>query len=160
MRVSAFVDTNVLVYGFSDGEPGKRDAARSTLEEFSPIVSTQVLSELACVLTRKFHQPSAAVAEIIRQIANNYDVVTVDAEIVRTALRVADQYRLGFYDSQIIAAALASGTKILLSEDLQHGQVIQGVLTIRSPFALAAREPRAAYKPAPKTARKRARTPV
>ena len=80
MRVSAFVDTNVLVYGFSDQEPGKRDASRSALEEFSPIVSTQVLSELACVLTRKFRQPSSAVAEIVRQAAKSYDLVMVDAE--------------------------------------------------------------------------------
>jgi predicted nucleic acid-binding protein len=42
-------------------------------------------------------------------------------------------YRYRFYDSLIIAAALASGCIRLLSEDLQDGQRIEG-LTIENPF--------------------------
>jgi predicted nucleic acid-binding protein len=42
-----------------------------------------------------------------------------------------------FYDSLIIAAALEAGCTRLLSEDLQHGQVIEG-LRIENPFLVAA----------------------
>ena len=38
-----------------------------------------------------------------------------------------------FYDSLIVAAALEAGCTRLLSEDLQHGQQIEG-LTIENPF--------------------------
>jgi predicted nucleic acid-binding protein len=39
------------------------------------------------------------------------------------------------YDSQIIAAALAAGCTVLYSEDMQHGQLIDGTLSIVNPFA-------------------------
>ena len=43
------------------------------------------------------------------------------------------RYGFGFYDSLIVAAALDAGCKTLYSEDLQHGQRVEGV-TIINPF--------------------------
>ena len=60
--------------------------------------------------------------------------VSPSADIYHRALDLRDRYRFGFYDSLIIAAALTSGCVRLLSEDLQHGQRIEG-LTIHNPFA-------------------------
>ncbi len=40
---------------------------------------------------------------------------------------------LSSYDSLIVAAALDAGCKTLYSEDLQHGQQIEGV-TVTNPF--------------------------
>jgi predicted nucleic acid-binding protein len=47
---------------------------------------------------------------------------------------IAEKYRYSFYDSLIISAALSSGCKILFSEDLHHGQLIEGKLKIVNPF--------------------------
>ncbi|MBI3154384.1 MAG: hypothetical protein HYZ20_03150 [Burkholderiales bacterium] len=59
--------------------------------------------------------------------------VGASAELYRRALGVRARWRYGFYDSLVIAAALAAGCSRLLSEDLQHGQRIES-LTIVDPF--------------------------
>ena len=49
------------------------------------------------------------------------------------ALDIQARYRYGFYDALIIAAALDAGCTRLYSEDLQHGQRIDGLI-IENPF--------------------------
>jgi len=49
------------------------------------------------------------------------------------ALRIREGYRTGFYDGLIIAGARMTGSVNLYSEDLRHGQVIDGALAIQSP---------------------------
>ena len=56
--------------------------------------------------------------------------------MVFSALQIGERLGYAHYDSQIIAAALAAGCDVLYSEDLQHGQVIDGSLTMINPFAL------------------------
>ena len=55
------------------------------------------------------------------------------AALYHRALDVQARWRFGFYDSLIVAAALAAGCRRLLTEDLQHGQQIE-TLTIHNPF--------------------------
>jgi predicted nucleic acid-binding protein len=50
------------------------------------------------------------------------------------ALRIAGKYRLSWYDCLIVAAALQGECSVLYSEDLQHGQKIEG-LRIDNPFS-------------------------
>ena len=52
----------------------------------------------------------------------------------------------GWSDSQIIAAALACGASILYSEDLHHGQMVDGKLSIRSPYRLRAEQRAKPYR--------------
>jgi predicted nucleic acid-binding protein len=54
-------------------------------------------------------------------------------ELYRRCLEIKIRYRYSFYDSLIIAAALEDGCTRLLSEDLQHGQRIEGMV-ITNPF--------------------------
>jgi predicted nucleic acid-binding protein len=49
-------------------------------------------------------------------------------------LRIASRYGFHIYDAVIVATALRRGATCLYSEDLQHGQVIDGKLTIHNPF--------------------------
>lgn len=46
---------------------------------------------------------------------------------------IRSRYHYGFYDSLIVAAALEAGCARLSTEDLQHGQKIEGLL-IENPF--------------------------
>jgi len=48
-------------------------------------------------------------------------------------LDVRQRWRFSFCDSLIVAAALSAGCRRLLTEDLQHGQRVEG-LTIENPF--------------------------
>jgi predicted nucleic acid-binding protein len=50
------------------------------------------------------------------------------------ALKVFEKYGYSIFDSLIIAAALELGCNTLYTEDMQHGQVIEGTLKITNPF--------------------------
>ena len=141
-----FLDTNILVYAFSAQDAAKRATARTFAETEGAHVSTQVLSELANVLTRRFGISARETRERILNIANACEVVQVTPAIVLDALRIMERFHFGFFDSQIIASALSAGASVLYTEDLQHGQVLDGSLTIRSPFAVRAEQPRRRYR--------------
>ncbi len=55
---------------------------------------------------------------------------------VISALSLADKYGYHFYDSLILATALAENCTLVYSEDLQHGQLIESTLIIQNPFIL------------------------
>jgi predicted nucleic acid-binding protein len=73
-------------------------------------------------------------------------VIIVSPPIVFDALRIMERFGYGFYDSQIIAAALACGASVLYSEDLHRGQMMDGRLSIRSPFRLRAEQRAKPYR--------------
>ena len=141
-----FLDTNVLVYSFSEQDTAKREVARALAEADGARVSTQVLSELAHVLTRRFGVPAREVKDRIKNIAAVCEIVPVTTAIVLDALRIMERFGYGFFDSQIIAAALASGAPVLYSEDLHADQTIDGTLAIRSPFRPRAEQRLGRYK--------------
>jgi len=141
-----FLDTNVLVYSFAENEPRKRGIARALVESDDAIVSTQVLSELAHVLTRRLGFSAAETRTRITSISDSCQVIAITPAVIGDALRVMDRYRYTFYDSQIVASALAAGAQTLFSEDMQDGQVIDGALSIRSPFRHALEQTGTPYR--------------
>ncbi len=151
-----FLDTNVLVYSFSETDIAKREAARALAEADGAWVSTQVLSELANVLTRRFRIPVQEAKQRVMSIAASCEVIVVSPPIVFDALRIMERFGYGFFDSQIIAAALACGAPVLYSEDLHHGQIVDGKLSIRSPFRLRAEQRARPYRTAKRRAVARA----
>ena len=60
-------------------------------------------------------------------------IVGVDAERVLPAIARSRRLQLSFWDALIIETAIAGGAERLLTEDLQHGQIIDG-LQIENPF--------------------------
>jgi len=144
--MSVFVDTSVLVYAYSTTDPNKVEIAREVLRISGGWISTQVLSEFSNVALRKLVMPPREIAEAVRQLAETRRVLTVQIGHVVAALEVSRRYRYSYYDSLIIASALAAGATTLYTEDLHHGQTIDGILRIVSPFAPAARQPRGVYR--------------
>jgi len=153
--VSAFVDTSVLVYAYSTTDSRKAEIAREVLRIPGGWVSTQVLSEFSNVALRKLVMPAQEIVEAVRQLAETRHVLTVRVEHVVAALELSRRYRYGYFDSLIIASALAAGATALYSEDLHHGQVINSVLHIVSPFTPEAKQARGVYKAGRST-----RTPI
>lgn len=135
MSGKTFLDTNVVVYLYSGDEPEKRAVALALIEQNNSIVSTQVLSELANTLSRKFGLPFDVVAQAVAEVRDACAVVPVMPDTIMQALALAQKYRYSYYDSLILAAALSAGCETLVTEDMQHGQVVESVLTIRNPFA-------------------------
>lgn len=134
----AFVDTNVFVYAVDRAEPRKREIAVATLESEDDIaISTQVLGEFFVVATGRLSPPMSehAALEAIDRLAR-LPTVSPDVEMVRKAARVATESRISYWDGLIVAAAAAAGCARLLTEDLNPGQEIEGVL-VENPFAPA-----------------------
>ena len=145
MQDSFFLDSNVLIYGFSGREPEKQRIARELSDADGAWVSTQVLSEVGAVLIRKFGFSVGEARSRVASIAAGCDVVTLTPALILDAFRIAERYRLGLYDGQIIAAAVACGARRLFTEDMHHGLAVDG-LELVSPFAARAREPSARYR--------------
>ncbi len=152
MPDSFFLDSNVLLYGFSGREPDKQRIARELSEADGAWVSTQVLSEVGNVLIRKFGLPVAEARARVASIAAVCEVVVLTPPLILDAFRLSERYRIGLYDAQIVSAALGCGATRLYSEDLHHGLTIAG-LEIVSPFIARAREPVARYRARPRLRR-------
>ena len=58
-----------------------------------------------------------------------------NAVVLNAALALRNRYGFSFWDCQIAAAALVAGCTILLTEDLQHGQLLDERLRVVNPFS-------------------------
>lgn len=133
MPVKAFIDTNVVIYALGPNSNKARLAA--PLFAAKPFISTQVLSETANVATKKLALPSSEVRKLLTTLESMCRVEILIPATMHFALDIAERYGFSWYDSLIIATALDAGCDTLYTEDLQHGQLIEGRLTITNPFA-------------------------
>ena len=84
---------------------------------------------------RKLRMPWEEVSQALAAIRELCEApVPVTIETHESALRIAARYGFNIYDALIAAAALQADCRILYSEDLQAGQILEGRLTIRNPF--------------------------
>jgi predicted nucleic acid-binding protein len=138
MKDRTFVDTNILVYAHDLDAGEKYEMARKAVsklwESRTGVVSTQVLQELYVTLTRKTRMPldKPTVRRIIKSYAG-WEVVVNDSEIILQASDIEDAYGLSFWDALIISAAYSKDVAKILTEDLQHGQHVEGILIV-NPF--------------------------
>jgi predicted nucleic acid-binding protein len=133
MSAKPFLDTNVLIYAFSSGDP-RTERAEAILAA-GGIVSVQVLNEfvnvLRCKLRWGWDEITAALAVLSTLLA---PPLPLSVAVHDAAFALARDRGFAFYDALIVAAAQAAGCRILLSEGMQDGQTIDGRLTIRNPF--------------------------
>jgi predicted nucleic acid-binding protein len=138
MIVKPFVDTNVLLYAYDKAAGARHETARLLMRALwqrgGGVLSTQVLQEFYVNVTRRIPQPLSPVAA--RRLLDGYcswQVQQPDCRLVLRASEVQERHRLSFWDALIIAAAARGGADVLLSEDLNAGQVIEGVRVV-NPF--------------------------
>jgi predicted nucleic acid-binding protein len=130
----AFLDTNILVYLYSDTEIDKRKRALSIIDLYDRIISTQVLNEFCNVCIRKLKFSIPAISVTVQTICQKFSVAKIDNFSINKALHIHEKYGYAYYDSLIIASALEGNCQYLLSEDMADGQVIEGRLTIQNIF--------------------------
>lgn len=132
MRSRPFFDSNCMIYAFTSG--GAKAGTARDLISTGGVVSLQVLNETANTLRRKFGVGWERIGEIVEEIqilCPRPRAMNLDTH--RRAIRVCQRYNFSFYDGLIIASALEAGCRVLYTEDLQHGQEIDG-LRIENPF--------------------------
>ena len=134
MPASAFFDTNILIYALAKDDPRSRKA--EDLLATGGVLSVQILNEFVSVARRKLMMPWSEVTEALGAIRDLFPAplaITIDTH--EAALKIAEKHGYGIYDALVVAAALEARSEILYSEHLHDGQMINGQLRIRNPFA-------------------------
>lgn len=140
MSVDTFIDTNILVYQLDTQDARKHVIAeqliKAGLKNRSACISFQVVQECLNTALRKAKiKLDHAQAKLwLETVLTPLYRVSSSLPLYHRALGLQQRYQFSFYDSLIVAAALESGCTRLLSEDLQHGQVIEKTLRIENPF--------------------------
>ncbi|WP_374689624.1 PIN domain-containing protein [Promineifilum sp.] len=135
-----FLDTNVLIYVFDQTAPAKQVIAerlvREALNSGHGTISAQVVQEFLYAALRKFERPMTIpeCREHLRTVLQPLCRYFPAPSSYDRALLIVQETGYSLYDALIVTAALESGCRTLLTEDLQHGRVVQGV-TIVNPFA-------------------------
>lgn len=132
MTVRAFADTNVPLYAL-DVDEAKRKKALALLRG-NPVISVQVVNEFISVATGKKRLTRAEANRLAGVMMRRCEVVAMDAALVGEAIALGERLQLSHWDSLIVAAALRANCDTLYSEDMQHGQLIDGRLKIVNPF--------------------------
>ncbi len=132
-----FFDSNVLVYAQDAGSAKKQRVSREVIARLSSsaegVISTQVLQEFYVAATRKLGVPPLAAKGILKTFAV-FDTIQVSPALIQDAIDCSILNQLSFWDALILAAASAAGCGVVLSEDLNPGQLILGV-KVENPFA-------------------------
>jgi predicted nucleic acid-binding protein len=138
MTDKVFVDTNILVYAHDLDAREKHDLAAEIVSQLwelrNGVLSTQVLQEFYVTLTRKV-SPTISKLEARKLVLkySNWHVVLNDPSIISQASEIEESYNISFWDSLIVSAAYSQNVPTILTEDLTHGQIIEGIL-IENPF--------------------------
>jgi predicted nucleic acid-binding protein len=138
MNATVFVDTNVLVYVRDSTESRKQARAAEWMAALWDTrrgrLSLQVLREYYVTTTRKLSRPLSE--EYAREDVlafGVWDPVVEDLRQFEHAWSLQDRFGLSWWDSLLVAGAVVSGSRWLLTEDLQDGQLLDGV-TVVDPF--------------------------
>jgi predicted nucleic acid-binding protein len=131
-----FFDTNILVYADDSKSPAKQQKATDLIEQHfrrrTGVISIQVLQEYFVAVLSKL-QLDAGLAKRKIEVYAKLHVAEPTVNHVLGAIDLHRLHGISFWDALIVQSAKQAGCRELLSEDMQHGQVIDGVKII-NPF--------------------------
>ena len=138
MTARAFVDSNILIYAYDTAAGSRHAQAADKLKDLwrtrTGCLSTQVLQEFYVTITRRI--PTPASAPVAREAVRRYAAWVRNPLTPATLLRASEMseaWQVSFWDGLILAAAEQDDAAELLTEDLNHGQVIAGIRIV-NPF--------------------------
>jgi predicted nucleic acid-binding protein len=135
MRVA--LDSNIVLYSTGINDPQRARAAREVLERLpasDTFVPVQVLGEVFRVLTRKAKLKPADARTIVMELRDTFPLIETTPQVLLSAMDLSVDHQVSIWDGVILACAVATDCRVLLSEDLQDGFTWQG-LTVVNPFA-------------------------
>lgn len=131
------LDTNVLAYAEGVNDAGRQARALDViggLPAGAAMIPVQVLGELFRVLTAKAGRSPDKARAAILSWRDAISLKETSAAALMSAMDLATDHRLAFWDSLVLAVAAEAGCRLLLTEDLQEGFTWRGV-TVINPFA-------------------------
>ncbi|MCX6045410.1 MAG: PIN domain-containing protein [Chloroflexi bacterium] len=134
-RTACFIDTNIWLYAFIEGDDIAKSAmARQLIQISQPVVSTQVINEVCVNLLKRARFTEEQIQVLIESFYDKYEVIELTQAMLLGSSQLRGRYSLSFWDSMIVFSGLDAGVGLLYSEDMQHGLVIDGKLQILNPF--------------------------
>jgi predicted nucleic acid-binding protein len=136
MPANFFVDTNIWLYSLiqTGGDSRNQQAADFLIQLEYPAINSQVIREICSNLKKKTPITEAQIRTLIDGWYQGCKVIHSNSSQHLLASRLRDTYSFSYWDSLIVAAALDAGCTTLYSEDMQHGQSVEGGLVIINPF--------------------------
>jgi predicted nucleic acid-binding protein len=138
MTARTFVDSNILIYAY-DVDAGKRheqsvECLDRLWKDQTGRLSTQVLQEFYVTVTQKIKTPliRARARNVVRNYTRWVQSLITSATVIR-ASEISEIWQISFWDGLILAAADEAGASELLSEDMNHGQLVAGIRIV-NPF--------------------------
>jgi predicted nucleic acid-binding protein len=132
MSDNFFLDTNILIYAFSEDQAKAKRAG--AILEAGGCISVQVLNEFVNVSRNKLKLDWTDIEERLGVVMDLVsDVAPLSVEMHERAVELSRDHKLSFYDALIVAAALSLRCGRLLSEDMHDGLIMKGIL-IENPF--------------------------
>jgi len=137
MTDKIFVDSNIFVYAYTDDNRQKHILSRNLLKDniltSEIILSVQILNEFYSVMT-KYKYSHDEIKSCLDEIIEQVEIMPLKLNTFKRCLFIKEKYGYSWWDSLVLASALEHNCKILYSEDMQHGQIIEGSLKIVNPF--------------------------
>ena len=131
-----FFDTNILVYSDDISEPVKQRLVLNLIKEHrlhrTGALSLQVLQEYFVSATKKL-KLDAGLARQRVEAFSRFDVGEPKLQDILAAIDFHRLHHVSYWDALILRMARETGCRVLLTEDMQHGQIIDGV-RIENPF--------------------------
>lgn len=134
--VKCFIDTNIWLYAFLETQNAQKSQVANLLvkTEREITISSQVINEVCINLLRKATFTEEQLQELIKAFYTKYMVAEVTQNVLLKGSELRQTYQFSFWDSLIVASALFSEAKLLYSEDMQDGLVVENQLRIVNPF--------------------------
>ncbi len=140
MSGKVFLDANILVYAHDKDAGEKHTIAMGIVKDLwdrrTGVLSNQVIQEFYVSVTKKILKPIAKseAREIIRAYIC-WSIREITPLSIIRASEIEEKHRISFWDALVIVAAYEGKCERILTEDLNAGQVIEGVL-IENPFRI------------------------
>ncbi len=140
MTSTFFLDTNVILYSRDLNAPLKRERARHWFKALMlsspPVINLQVINEFCNAALRKFPYLTEAMVKADADDLRLWGDAPIDYETIEEAWRIREAFGYAWFDCVLLASAIGLNCSHFLSEDMQHGQSVNG-LTIINPFLAA-----------------------
>jgi len=138
MKDKIFIDSNIFVYAYTDDDWRKHELSRNLLKDNvltnEIILSVQILNEFYSVMA-KYKYSHYEIKSCLDEIIEQAQITSLKLDTFKFCLFIKEKYSYSWWDSLILASALESNCKIVYSEDMQHGQIIENILKIVNPFS-------------------------
>jgi len=130
------LDTNILIYAVDRSAGDKHRLAADIVDrsvERPCILTLQAMAEFVFAVTRKALVPTRdAVAQARNWIAV-FPIAAADGKALEAAYAAVEAGKFGLFDALLLATARRAGCSFALSEDMQDGSSLDGVV-VRNPL--------------------------